>query len=896
MKKILTVLLALSVVFTYTVGTAFATVGAGTAEDAASKLIAAELEKVRAEANANGTYDATAVDNAIKEVTKIGEAKIADLVEKNTDDGELNKEAFIEAVQDWINAETGGLRHEYEEIVVQEDYNIKLAAAKSTVEAVDPANYIEADQDKVKDYKEEVLAALNEVKAVPDNRVKKLSFTSESGYFQTSLGYADAINVYLYGAEAYFSTIHTADSTAKEWEDAIWTGFFGALEKLTTVAEDEENNQVTDAYVENIIANITYWAKAADNGYYMIKRVSAGDAVTLDDNDEIYGVKVANKNKITAAEATEINDALMSLINNTLEVLEVRINAIADGEFLPKDGSTTIKAQLGKLLEFYTEEANFTTSIGKAKAAIEVYEAVVDYGDEMKAEVSFSGAKLFDDADIDEAVADAKHTIYSRFYEADYPKDNFRTSYFASVKRIDDPVEVAMNEALEKWKATLADKPAEADQKYCKDYYSNSKNPINWRAEYDQIKADAVKALVDVKSVEEIDEIMAAADAKLAELRTAAEQTNAFEKEIDKYQDALAEYAEEQWELVKAGGKYRQDSYNNGANNNGANSALKAGETLLASAKNIDALADAYNDAKALFNDIKTIEELDTEADQVSDLIAALPATASMDKEADFTAAYDAYQAYIANYGAGSVDVIGAGGLERRMVNLKDLQIKAVDDAIKALDDDKVITRDELTAVEEMYDKYVAYYAQYDEEFEIEQLDALEEAQDKVWNDEVEAVKDMMKKITTASSIEDIQATQEAYDALTGSQQRAVYEAYSYKLQLINSLLIKSVESLKLVKNHSTAGRTNGKSWIRIEWSTVGDDAAVDGYEIYKSTKKNSGYKHSFTTKNPANKWYKNTAGLKKGTRYYYKVRAFVEIDGQKYYSDWSNKAYRIAK
>ena len=81
-------------------------------------------------------------------------------------------------------------------------------------------------------------------------------------------------------------------------------------------------------------------------------------------------------------------------------------------------------------------------------------------------------------------------------------------------------------------------------------------------------------------------------------------------------------------------------------------------------------------------------------------------------------------------------------------------------------------------------------------------------------------------------------------------------------------------------------------------WSTVGDDSHVDGYEIYRSTKKNSGYgtKPIYTTKNPDNKWYKNTAGLKKNTRYYYKVRAFVEIDGQKYYSDWSNKAYRYAK
>ena len=96
------------------------------------------------------------------------------------------------------------------------------------------------------------------------------------------------------------------------------------------------------------------------------------------------------------------------------------------------------------------------------------------------------------------------------------------------------------------------------------------------------------------------------------------------------------------------------------------------------------------------------------------------------------------------------------------------------------------------------------------------------------------------------------------------------------------------VEALKL-----KASSTAKKGSITVKWTVTGDASTVDGYEIWKSTKQSKGYKKAFTTTKTT---YKNTKDLKKGTRYYYKVRAYKMVDGVKVTSDWSNKAYRKAK
>ena len=103
----------------------------------------------------------------------------------------------------------------------------------------------------------------------------------------------------------------------------------------------------------------------------------------------------------------------------------------------------------------------------------------------------------------------------------------------------------------------------------------------------------------------------------------------------------------------------------------------------------------------------------------------------------------------------------------------------------------------------------------------------------------------------------------------------------------LNADPAKDVKALKI-----TARSTAKKGSITVKWSVVGE-ADIDGYQIWKSKKANSGYKKAFTT---TKKSYKNSKGLKKGTRYYYKVRAYKVIDGKNVYSDWSNKANRKAK
>ena len=45
-----------------------------------------------------------------------------------------------------------------------------------------------------------------------------------------------------------------------------------------------------------------------------------------------------------------------------------------------------------------------------------------------------------------------------------------------------------------------------------------------------------------------------------------------------------------------------------------------------------------------------------------------------------------------------------------------------------------------------------------------------------------------------------------------------------------------------------------------------------------------------------ANKKYSDSKSLKKGKKYYYKIRGYKVVEGKKIYTAWSNRAYRTVK
>ena len=308
-------------------------------------------------------------------------------------------------------------------------------------------------------------------------------------------------------------------------------------------------------------------------------------------------------------------------------------------------------------------------------------------------------------------------------------------------------------------------------------------------------------------------------------------------------------------------------------------------------------VAGLFAKAEEYARAIPTNADKKAEKAAVDELVKALPSVITVADKAAVKAAWEAADA------AGYMPT----KLENAVLLLKDAEAKAIDDMIAALP--KTITTADKAAVTAIQDAVKAFknekmYMPTDKDGNITgkatygKEKAAEDAFKDLRDAEKAAVEATIAALPADATAAQVKAARDAVDAFVKEYTDA-YEPYQAIAEIKNldkltyleaqakANQIAAVEALKI-----TAKSTAKKGSITVKWSVVGE-ADIDGYQIWKSTKANKGYKKAFTT---TKKTYKNSKGLKKGTRYYYKVRAYKVIDGKNVYSDWSNKANRKAK
>ena len=688
------------------------------------------------------------------------------------------------------------------------------------------------------------------------------------------------------------------------------TTFKNGLKAVKTI----EDSKIDDAEAAKDVAGAVnnYLQYGITTVYNANKLQEASGKYTLNANlkkapfydekaGEVFGVKVADVDKITKTEAAAINDAFYAAIVKSADVV--------------KKYAGTDKDKVFPL--WNNDQATFLKTLGNAMQAADVYQDVVDLGTKYKNTYEF-GVKVYDDEAVDKAVAKAEDLVYGDL------NSTFRTAeqYLkAAAAELNVTLEAAnfeyqkFIEAIADAKAKMysddacktpavkvsygADKTPEEDLVYLRGTYDSSAY-TDWA----KIAKVAVDALDNAESYADIDAALAAAAADFGKLLTVKDATTVKDARA-KYTKALTDYSNEQKKIMDP----KNDTYTKGQ----FTAAVAEGKKLIAAANTVADVETAYADAQALVRSVKTDDELKAAKDALIKQINALPYKANLtiaDKDT-VKAAYDAYVEYVGLAGAKNTDITNEAILKEAYEKVMGLESKEINEKIDALEK-------EINKLNEYSDSDVAALAA--KRAEIQALvdeaddfnDAIDDAKDtfrsfivtyadndtlagyleseaKIWDAELRTAEiAAVAAMNSSATAADMKAALDAYNTLTDRQKYAMDYSYIEMVKIISEKVVNSVETLK-IKASSTAK----KGSITVKWTVKGDKAAADGYQVYKSTKAQKGYKKAITTKKTS---FKNTKNLKKGTRYYYKVRAYKVVDGKTYYSDWSNKANRIAK
>lgn len=918
MKKFLTVLLVIAVMFTFSFSSAFAATSY-TLDDYATALTAEKtaqlgyMNSAKIQAVNSYTYDEdgfttdgfmraayeAAADEVIADATKLMDDAINTVLnDKNWPKAEAADKTIVanayKATMGDLTTKDGMLAA----IAKKADTLNKTQAplTKTFVEGklnVDMSKYDTTN----KKYEGNTLTAAQAVQKAVD-KAKEAIDKAAADKTKTDADKNAAYKAAYSQFKVDMAQIKTIDD--EKYTDDINAGTVeAAVEAYAKAALDDICAALSNA--DNFATGVTLETMKADDTADFSKLVGDAGALkafweankTSATKGEFFGVEIANIKKVTRTEVA----AVAAAYKNAVAAAKAPVKAFANGDVAKVTGITDKLAVLAN-----------------ATKAVEKYADVKAYGDKMKAAYEY-GIKVYDDAKVDAAVKAAEQLVYDdlnkdvydtkeakAYIDAAAAKENLTlTLTNFEAQKFDKAIEDAAKKMYKDGtKATDPqvkvsygdDKTADADLVYLKGTYDSTAYD-KWAS----IAKDAVADLKDAQSYDEITKIMADAATDFGKLLKAADAAD-VKAARDSYKAALVNYGTLKASLLNDSKAYPKATID---------AAVAQGQKLIDKATTVDAVKAAYADAQAIIDGVKTADELKAAKEAVEKQIAALPYTSKLTEadKAAVKAAYDAYDAYMSTPGASEVS--NKALLQEKYNKVNELAAKTIDDKAKAINkqlkgltdsDADVAAKAALKAeadavkaeakalnkeIKDVNDDYTRFLtpvsmSEYEKLTNVDFADAV--AQD--------AFVKLVKAAKEGASLEEMNEALAAYKALTDRQRYEIDATALPLIKVIEEKLGAEVKALKI-----TTGSKAKKGSITVSWTVKGNASLADGFQVWKSTKKNSGFKKAFTTKKQS---YKNTKGLKKGTRYYYKVRAYKVVDGKNVYSDWSNKAIRKAK
>lgn len=895
MKKFLTVLLVIAVMFTFSFGSAFAYTDAEKANivDSHEKAVKAIQDK----------YD----DN-LAALNRDYSAKLANPGSVDKDAWKVACDAALDTAKAQLNKE---LALAWNDLATEE---AKIA---------DPAGWIISGSIAVETGYVDVRPALGHLQTIALG-------TIDSGEAVFDATMTKTLNLVKNYDLSKFVTDDNYNNTGKSSYQTAVDAQNDALKKLASLKYDAATGTAPIEAVYKITGVGTLGEKESGEFYDAIKNLKTTSAVKTDDA------------KIAYAKAAVTNDIKSMIEAQRSAELKVQNDIIFAQSIAAKPNQKAIDkaneeiANINKKYDNYLKVWTYRLENGtyKVEKAYGVDQVNVYYGDSKVAYIGYFDAngafakseytvayswatliaalpvadatKIVDHvADLEKEAADLKATIYVDgdvaadvdSALADAVKDTYMLGTLTnhvSTTLTNSVVHQRAHQLLGTTcsGATKTDKVTVNSKKYdnVSQWATTGYSPENKKA-VKAIISDAKEAIMAAKTVADAEAAFVAAYDKYDAVLTTAEQAALFSYKGDLYKKDTAAKAD-----LKAYIDYKVALMDDAIP--GVADALKTyyERNLLTEVNNAADLDKAVADAKAFVDSLKTLKEIKAEDKALRDKIVALARPVTLEKKAEVVALYDEYLAfdkYCTKVGYDNTESDGVAALLGDDVKrVAGLEKDAMDEIVKAIEKDGKVTLDDRANVEAIVKAMDAYNDLYPEyaALQIAEYKTAKNFEELIFNLDVDAANKLIAALPAyGASAAQIKAAKDAVAALGFKGICKLDPTMVTKLNRLEASIGYEVEAIK-IKASSKAT----KGAMTIKWRVVGGNKdAAAGYQVWRSTKANKGFKKMITTKKMT---YKNTKNLKKGTRYYYRVRAYAEVDGKVYFSDYSNKAYRKAK